>query len=144
MWQKLAVITHLVLSLTITSSGTVIKNHTCEKEERIITESGTYDQDYLFLGNELKFSGVAQDLLFLGKRLTFNGRTELGLISLCEKLIFSGSSGNGIIAAGKDILIEGVVNSTSFFGCKTLRFSDSAVVNGTVLAGYALQSMIRS
>ena len=127
----------IVLLLNMALSAMVIHNYACAKDDGIRTESGVFNEDYLFLGNELKFSGEAEDLVFLGKRLTFSGETKLGLISLCERLIYTGTSGNGIIAGAMDILLDGTVNSNSFIGCKNFTLGDMAVVNGNLFIGCA-------
>lgn len=141
MKSKIFMIIVSVLYLNISLSAMVIHNYGCEKEEVIRTESGIFNEDYLFLGHELNFSGEAEDLLFLGKRLTFDGTTKLGLIAVCEKLIYSGMSGNGIIAGGMDVVINGNVKGNSYIGCKSLSITDKAVVNGNLFVGCAKLSL---
>jgi hypothetical protein len=141
MKSKIFMIIVSVLYLNISLSAMVIHNYGCEKEEVIRTEPGIFNEDYLFLGHELNFSGEAEDLLFLGKRLTFDGTTKLGLIAVCEKLIYSGMSGNGIIAGGMDVVISGNVKGNSYIGCKSLSITDNAVVNGNLFVGCAKLSL---
>jgi len=133
---KITAIVATVLCMTMAPSAMVIHNY-CKEKEGVRSESGIFNEDYLFLGHELTFSGEAEDLLFLGKRLTFTGKTKLGLIALCEKLIFSGTSGNGIIAGGWDIVVDGKITGNNFIGCKTVVLSEGTVVKGTVFAGCA-------
>jgi hypothetical protein len=109
----------IVLCLNLPLPAMVIHNYYEEKEGGIRTESGVINDDYLFMGRELHFSGEAEDLYFLGKSLTFNGKTKLGIFALCEKLIVSGSSGNGVIAAGGDVVPDGAVRGSSFIGCRS-------------------------
>lgn len=131
----------MVFCFTMTLSAMKIYDYCEEKEAVIRTESGVFNEDYLYLGSELNFSGEAEDLVFLGKRLTFNGKTKLGLIALCEKLIFSGEAGNGIIAGGMDVVVNGTIASTSYIGCKSFNLSDKAVVNGNLFIGCAKLSI---
>jgi hypothetical protein len=127
----------MVLSLNMALPAMVIHNY-CDKDDKSIrTESGIFNEDYLFLGNELTFSGEAEDLLFLGKRLTFDGKTKLGLLTACQHLIFSGASGNGIIAGGMDVVIDGIITGNSYIGCKSFTMSDVAVVDGNLFVGCA-------
>jgi len=127
----------IVLFSTVASSAMVIRNYTGKDDEYIRTESGNFDEDYLFLGNELRFSGTAEDLVFLGRRLIFSGETELTLINLSQYLIFSGISGNGIISAAMDIDISGTITGNSYVGCKSFVLGDSGVINGNLFIGCA-------
>ncbi|MBD3346528.1 MAG: hypothetical protein GF401_15850 [Chitinivibrionales bacterium] len=136
--MKTKLITGIGMALCISLATFAIEIHMhCEEEDGIRTESGIYEEDYLFLGHELNFTGAAEDLIFLGKALTFRGRTDLTLFALCEKLIFSGETGNGIFTGGMNILIDGTVMDNSFIGCKSLHLSDSAVVDGNLFVGCA-------
>ncbi len=137
MKNKINGIIGMVFCLAVSASAMVIHNYCTDKDESIKTESGIFDEDYLFLGHELNFSGQAEDLVFLGKRLTFEGKTKLGLIALCEKLIYSGSSGNGIIAGGMDVVVNGSIASNSYIGCKSFTLSDKAIVAGNLFVGAA-------
>jgi cytoskeletal protein CcmA (bactofilin family) len=135
MKTKIGMLLGVVLCLSIPLPAMIIHNHCEDKEDGIRTESGVFNDDYLFLGKELHFSGEAEDLYFLGERLTFTGKTKLGIVALCEKLIVSGASGNGIIAAGGDIVVDGAITGTSFIGCKSLSISDIGSVSGDLFAG---------
>jgi hypothetical protein len=139
--SKVVWIIGIVLCLNLPLQAMVIHNYCEDKEECIRAESGSFNEDYLFLGNELNFSGEAEDLLFLGKRLTFSGTTKLGLLTVCEKLIYSGISGNGIIAGGMNVVINGTITGNSYIGCKTFMMSDKAVVNGNLFIGCAKLSI---
>lgn len=134
---KIAAIIGIVLCLNMALPAMVIHNYCEEKEKNIKIESGIFNEDYLFLGHELTFSGHAEDLVFLGNRLTFNGVTKLGLIALCEKLIYSGASGNGIIAGAIDIVNDGAIAGNSYVGCKSFAMSERAVINGNLFVGCA-------
>jgi cytoskeletal protein CcmA (bactofilin family) len=112
-----------------------------DKDEGIRTESGVINDDYLFMGSDLHFSGEAEDLYFLGKSLTFTGKTKLGVFAACQKLIASGRAGNGIMAAGGDIVVDGAVASSSFIGCKSFTLSDVGAMNGDLFAGCATLTM---
>jgi cytoskeletal protein CcmA (bactofilin family) len=137
MKTKIGILTGIILCCVTALSATVIRKYCEENDKSIKTESGIFNEDYLFMGYELTFSGEAEDLVFLGKRLTFSGKTKLGLISLCEDLIYSGTSGNGIIAGGMNIVIDGTVNGTNYVGCRTFTLSDRGAVNGDLFAGCA-------
>lgn len=117
-------------------SEMVINNNTGEADG-IISISGTFEDDYLYLGNELRFSGDAEDMIFLGKRMTFDGVARLGLIALCKDLIFTGKVGNGIIGAGMNMHIEGEVKDNNYFLCKSLHVSEKSVIDGNLFAACA-------
>lgn len=137
MKTKIASIIGSILCLSIALSAMQIHNDCENKEKTVKTESGVYNEDYLYLGDELDFFGSAEDLVFLGKRLNFDGTTKLGLIAFCEKLFFSGSSGNGIIAGGMDVHINGSIANNSYVGCKSLTLSETSTVNGNLFVGCA-------
>jgi cytoskeletal protein CcmA (bactofilin family) len=131
----------IALCLNMALPAMVIHNYCKDKQERIRSESGIFNEDYLYLGNELDFSGQAEDLVFLGKRLAFTGTTTLGLMTLCEKLIFSGTSGNGVITAAGEIAVDGTITGNNYVACKSFTMSDSAVVNGNLFIGCAKLSI---
>jgi len=126
----------LLLCTAVTASAIQIRNH-CEEEEGIKSESGIFEEDYLFLGHALNFSGQAEDLVFLGEELTFSGETRLGLTALCKRLVYTGVSGNGVMAACGDLAVDGRIDGTSYVGCKSLHVSERAVVNGNMFVGCA-------
>lgn len=134
---KFSTIILILLCLNTAASAIVVRYYFDKKENISRTETGTFNEDYLFSGQEFTFSGEAEDLVFMGSSLIFTGRTKLGLIALCKDLLFSGSSGNGIIAAGMDIFIDGNVNSTSYIACKTLMLRSRSEVNGSLFVGCA-------
>ena len=137
MKTKIAMLLGIVLFANMTLQAMVIHNYRCEKGKAIKTESGIFNEDYLFLGHELNFSGEAEDLVFLGMDLTFDGKTKLGLIAFCENLIYSGMSGNGIITGAKDVVINGKITGNSYIGCKSITLSDEATVDGALFVGCA-------
>jgi cytoskeletal protein CcmA (bactofilin family) len=130
----------LVLLVMIPSAGVpskmVVNNSACEADG-IASVTGTFDDDYLYLGNELRFSGDAEDMIFLGKRMSFDGVARLGLIALCKDLIFTGKVGNGIIGAGMNMHIEGDVKDNNYFLCKSLHVSEKSVIDGNLFAACA-------
>jgi cytoskeletal protein CcmA (bactofilin family) len=130
----------LVFLVMVPSAGVpskmVVNNNTGEADG-ITSVSGTFEDDYLYLGNELRFSGDAEDMIFLGKRMTFDGVARLGLIALCKDLIFTGKVGNGIIGAGMNMHIEGDVKDNNYFLCKSLHVSEKSVIDGNLFAACA-------
>lgn len=127
----------MVLLLNISLTSMVIQNYCDKKDKDIRTETGIFNEDYLYLGHELNFSGEAQDLIFLGKRLTFKGKLKLGLISLCKDLLFSGTSQNGVIAGALNVVIDGFINDNSYILCRNFSMSEQSVINGNLFAGCA-------
>ncbi len=122
--------------LAMVPSAMVVNNNAGEKDG-VTSVSGKFDDDYLYLGYELHFSGDAEDVIFLGKRMTFDGVARLGLISLCKDLVFTGSVGNGIIGAGMNMHIEGMVKGNNYFLCKSLHVSEKSVIDGNLFVGCA-------
>lgn len=133
-------ITIVTMILCINSavfSSMVIHNYCTDNEDSIRTDNGIYNEDYLFLGNELRFSGEAQDLVFLGKRLNFDGTTKLGLIALGEKILYNGKSGNGVITASMNIVIDGTITGNNYVACKMFTMNPSSSINGNLFIGSA-------
>jgi len=50
------------------------------------TENMKIEDDYIFLGRKLVFSGNTEDLIFMGRDLDFTGKTELGLFAFGDKV----------------------------------------------------------
>ncbi len=110
-----------------------IQVHAGEGDKRTRTESGVFlEEDYLFLGHALIFSGGAEDLIFCGRELTFNGKADLGVFALGEKLMYTGEAGNGIMAGALDVAIDGLVEGNSFIGCKSMQVGEQALVKGNL------------
>ncbi|HMA65639.1 MAG: hypothetical protein ACM31E_09645 [Fibrobacterota bacterium] len=129
----------LFLCSSSLSSAVVIKNYAEEKDASIKTDNTVYDDDYIFLGNELNFSGKSEDLIFLGKRLTFDGTTKLGLTAAGEHVIINGSTGNGIIAAAVNTVVNGPVKGNNYFAGKSINISEKSTIDGYVfMAGATL------
>lgn len=128
-------VTGIMFFLTFSLHSMVINNYSSNKSKAIHTETGKFNEDYLFLGYELNFSGEAEDMIFLGKRLTFKGKTKLGLIALCRDLIYSGSSDNGIIAAAMDITTDGNIKGNNYVACRNFFMSENSQINGNLFIG---------
>jgi len=129
----------LFLCSSSLSSSVVIKNYAEEKEASIKTDNTVYDDDYLFLGNELNFSGKSEDLIFLGKHLTFDGTTKLGLTAVGEHLIINGTTGNGIMAAAVNTVVNGPIHGNNYFAGKSINISEKSTIDGYVfMAGATL------
>jgi cytoskeletal protein CcmA (bactofilin family) len=127
----------IVMFISAVATSAMVINNKCEEDEGITIVSGNFDDDYLYLGNELRFSGTTEDLVFLGKQLTFEGGANLGLISLCKNLLFTGEVGNGIIAGGLNLHIEGKIKGNNYFACKNLYLNEKNIIDGYVFAGCA-------
>jgi cytoskeletal protein CcmA (bactofilin family) len=109
----------------------------CKNSTKITTVTDRFDDDYLFIGNELVFKGETQDLVFLGKTLTAEGGARLGFMGAGKTLKFSGPVGNGILAAGGDIVLGNVVTGNNYLACKTLQQAGGATINGNLFAACA-------
>ncbi len=118
---NLGIIMGFVFLLNMSLPAMVIHNYCSNKGDVTKNEPGKFNEDYLFLGYKLDFTGA----------------TRLGLIALCEKLDFSGTVGNGLIGAGADLRIKGNITGNNYLACKTLLINDSARVNGNVFAACA-------
>ncbi len=123
----------LLFLMSMAAPVTVISE--CEPGESRKSETAVFDNDYLFMGKSLEFSGASEDLIFLGESLNFTGKTSLGVVATGETLQLSGSVGNGIIAGAGNIFIDGNITGTSFLGAQKVVVGADAVINGDIFAG---------
>lgn len=133
--MKIKTVSIILLAFFISFAAAVTVVNQCETEGATKNEPASFDDDYLYMGTTLNFSGEADDLIFLGESLEFSGKTRSGLLAAGKKLRLTGTSGNGIIAGCKDMVIEGDIIGTNFIGCKDLLIGDSAKIMGDLFAG---------
>lgn len=136
--KKISIFIGIILCFNTELLSMVIHSE-CDsnKEKCIREESGSFNEDYLFMGYELHFSGKAEDLVFLGRSLTFNGKAQMGVISLSQSSIFSGEINNGIITAAEIVSIDGRISGDNYVACRTLNLKEKAIVDGNLFVGCA-------
>ncbi len=105
--------------------------------EDLRTESMKVNDDYIYLGRKLVFTGETEDLIFLGKNLDFTGKTKLGLFAFGKGVLINGKIGNGIASAGETISIQGEIKGTNFLAGRRIVIEEGAVINGAVFVGAA-------
>ncbi|MBU2513494.1 polymer-forming cytoskeletal protein [bacterium] len=130
MIKKTILILIAILHVGLNLNAVVLKH---EADELI--ESGQYEEDYLFVGNRLEFSGKAKDLFAFGETIDFSGTTTLAITTAAKLIGVSGSIGNGIKAAGQTITIEGKTTGTSFLAGDTILFGQKSQIDGDTLVG---------
>jgi len=108
-----------------------------DKEDDVKVESARYEDDYLFIGKSLRFTGESEDLVFLGESLEFTGKTKLGVIALGKTVSIGGEPENGIISAAKDIIIDSKVKGTNYLAGKKIQTSKNSEIIGDVFTGCA-------
>ncbi|MBW2252184.1 MAG: polymer-forming cytoskeletal protein [Deltaproteobacteria bacterium] len=101
------------------------------------TENMKIEDDYIFFGRELVFSGNTEDLIFMGRDLDFTGKTKLGLFAFGKEIMVNGKVGNGIASAGENISIQGEIKGTNFMAGRRVVIQEGAILNGTVFTGAA-------
>ena len=105
--------------------------------EEFLSESGQYEEDYIYLGNSLKFSGQTKDLFFLTENIEFSGITKLALTGLAKDIAVTGYVNNGVKAAGATVNINGNINGTSFLAGEKVTFGKESQINGDTFVGAA-------
>lgn len=133
MKQKLGFLFLVIVALLVAEPVTIVAK--CDTTSADTSESATFADDYIFMGPALNFTGEAEDLFYFGESLDFSGKTRLGIFAVGQTLRMTGSSGNGIIGGGEEIVVDGHVEGTSFFGAEKVWLRDSAVVNGDIFSG---------
>ena len=104
-------------------------------DKEYLSESGQYEEDYIFLGNNLQFLGKTKDLFFLTEKIDFSGTATLAVTGLGEKINVTGNVKNGVKAAGGTINIDGIINGTSFLAGETVTFGQESQMNGDTFVG---------
>lgn len=105
--------------------------------EDLKSETMKFDDDYVYLGQKLVFSGEAEDIIFLGENLDFTGKTKLGMFALGEGILINGTIGNGIAAAGENISIKGDVKGTNFIAGRRIVIEKETSIEGSIFVGSA-------
>jgi len=99
------------------------------------TENMKIEDDYIFFGRKLVFSGNTEDLIFMGRDLDFTGKTKLGIFAFGKEIMVNGKVGNGIKARTGRLMIlgEGKVNGNlTYTSDKELSKEELAKVTGSV------------
>ncbi len=104
-------------------------------ERQNLVENEKYQEDYLFAGNQLEFSGEAKDLYSFGEQIDFSGKTTLALIAAGQDINVTGSIGNGVKAAGQTVNIEADIRGTSFLAGKEVTLGPNNKTVGDTLIG---------
>ncbi|MBT8358855.1 MAG: polymer-forming cytoskeletal protein [Deltaproteobacteria bacterium] len=101
------------------------------------TESMKIEDDYIYFGRKLDFSGNTEDLIFMGRDLDFTGKTKLGLIAFGQEIMVNGKVGNGVTSAGENISLQGEIKGTNFMAGRRIVIQEGAIVNGPIFTGAA-------
>jgi len=101
------------------------------------TENMKIDDDYIYFGRKLDFSGHTEDLIFMGRNLDYTGKTKLGLFAFGQEIMINGKVGNGITSAGENISVQGEIKGTNFMAGRRIVIQEGAIVNGPVFSGAA-------
>jgi len=98
-------------------------------------EDGYFEEDYMYGGKGLVFTGTAKDLYFAGRKLNFKGNTLSGVHAVGETIVIDGNIENDLIAAAGKLEINGAVAGTVFASGGECIFSNDSIINGTLFAG---------
>ena len=102
--------------------------------DALYNEEGTFEEDYIFAGSELVFTGSATDLFFVGKKLTFKGRTNSGVYAFGETIVMNGAVGNDFIAGAGKLEIDGRIKGTVFTASGECVILNDSVIDGTLFS----------
>lgn len=102
--------------------------------DNAIIENASFDEDYIFTGKELTFTGLADDMFFAGENLIFSGKTSSSMFGIGDKIILNGDIGNNLYSAGTSIDINGIIDDTVFMAGETITINKNSKINGTVFA----------
>ncbi len=124
-----------MLFLIIMSLGFNLQAAELQFDRENLDESGQFDEDFIFLGSQLAFSGGARDLFFIGERLDFTGDLSLALFAFGETVDAMGGVDNGLKIGARNITVNGPVKGTSFLGGQTVRLEPGSQVVGDTFIG---------
>lgn len=103
-------------------------------EREKITVKEKIDNDYLFSGNELEFSGEASNLYFIGKSLDFSGTVKSSIIGLGKSILINGKTQNNVLTGARHVEVNGNINGNTFIIGREISIGKNAVNNGAVFA----------
>ena len=99
-----------------------------DQEEWVETQH--YNEDYLFLGEQLTFEGEAKDLYFLAEQAHFQGKSTLAIHAAADEVTVAGTVGNGVKAAARRINLTGTVTGTNFMAAEKVTFAPESEITG--------------
>lgn len=129
MKKKNLLIIILIFLLIFTISVFAVK---IEKSDHKIVEKGNLNEDYLFKGNELEFSGSADDLYFAGKRLNFTGEVLSSLYGVGDEINVSGKVKNNLMIGAKSADISGEISDTAFITGGNIDIKKTSKIDGAL------------
>jgi cytoskeletal protein CcmA (bactofilin family) len=97
-----------------------------------IKDNKIYEDDYLFKGKNLDFSGKADDIYFIGEALKFNGETKSNINAVGDKIIINGKIGNNIHAGARLVEISNNVKSNAYIVGGTIILQKGSSIDGTL------------
>lgn len=103
-------------------------------DEELDTESTNVQDDYLFLGKRLAFTGSADSLYFLGRELELSGNTRESVFAMARDLDVAGTVGRDAVLAGRTVDLTGTLGSTTFAAGNTVYLAEGARVAGGLFA----------
>ncbi len=103
-------------------------------DEELDTEGTSIQDDYLFVGERLAFTGSAHSLYFFGRDLEVSGSVRDVVFAMAESLDVDGTIGEDAILAARTVDLSGVLGSTTFAAGDTVRLADGAQVAGGFFA----------
>lgn len=93
------------------------------------------DDDYLFTGETLGFSGSSDSLFFFGKNLSMTGENRGNLVAAGRTITVDGSIADDSILAGRSISLSGRLGGTTFTAGETVTLLPGATVDGALFIG---------
>ncbi len=123
---------HLLIIFLIIISSITLFGIKLEKSENKVIEKESFEDDYLFTGDELEFSGSADDLYFFGKKLNFTGETNSSLTAFGNEIKINGKVKNNMVTGGVSVNVSGEINDTAFISGKNIEIQKTSIINGTL------------
>lgn len=105
------------------------------EEEKELTETGQFDDDYFFAGKRIDFKGAARDLFLFAEEVSFSGNSSLALFAFAEFVNTAGNVGNGIKSAARVVNISSTVRGTSFLAGEQVNWEPGSKTVGDTFIG---------
>lgn len=129
--RRLVTLAAIALALAATGGLSAVELHI---DEELDAEAGSIQDDYVFLGERLSFTGRAHSLYFLGRDLELSGGTRDSVFAMARALDIDGDIGEDAILAGRTVDLTGRFGSTTFAAGSTVYLSDAGQVGGGLFA----------
>ncbi len=93
------------------------------------------EDDYLFGGERINYTGSGDDLYLFAETVDFSGRSSGSITAFANSINIDGVVEKNFHGGANSVNINGRINETAFIGANDIAIGPEAVVDGTLIAG---------